>query len=146
KYHLRILLDNYKESEFLIAKPIADFVKAHPAVSIIATVSETLLNSFGTNQNQLLSFKNVFLHDITRKEIRLLTEKWPNLSSANREILLEKIQVVFKQLNIPSNYWTVSLFIWIFEKNSNMNLGSNFQLIELYIDNLLDKDNFILSS
>src|SRR5690606_24382713 len=32
------------------------------------------------------------------------------------------------------------------EKNLDVNLGNNFQLIELYIDSLLDKDNFILSN
>ena len=146
KYHIRILLDNVRQNENQVLLPVEKYVEENKNVSIIATVSETLLNSFGTGSNYSLDFKNIFIHDITRKEIRLLTEKWPNLTNANRELLLEKIQVVFKQLNIPSNYWTVSLFIWIFEKNSNLNLGSNFQLIELYIDNLLDKHNFILSS
>ena len=145
-YHIRILLDNFKKNESLVSKPIESFIKGCKNISIIATVSETLLNSFGANDTFDVDFTNIFIHDITRKEIRLLTEKWPNLTNASREVLLEKIQLVFKQLNIPSNYWTVSLFIWIFEKNSNLNLGSNFQLIELYIDNLLDKDNFILSS
>jgi len=144
-YHIRLLLDNFKKSENLVALPIEKYINENLNVSIVSTVSETLLNSFGSNDTLTVEFSNYFIHDITRKEIRLLTEKWPNLTNLNKEMLLEKIQVVFKQLNIPSNYWTVSLFIWIFEKNSNLNLGSNFQLIELYIDNLLDKDNFILS-
>lgn len=145
-YSIKILLDNVKLNDNLVLKPIESYIAKNANVTIIGTSSETLLNSFGSSHNLSFNFINLFIHDITRKEIRILTEKWPNLSNANKELLLEKIQVVFKQLNIPSNYWTVSLFIWIFEKNSNLNLGSNFQLIELYIDNLLDKDNFILSS
>lgn len=146
KYHIRILLDNVRQNEKMVLEPIEKFAKENEKVTIVATASETILTSFGQGSTYSLVFKNIFIHDITRKEIRLLTEKWPNITSAQREVLLEKIQVVFKQLNIPSNYWTVSLFIWIFEKNSNLNLGSNFQLIELYIDNLLDKHNFILST
>jgi len=144
KYHIRILLDNFKKSDALVSRPIELYLTNNPNVSVVATVQETLLNSFGANDTLAIEFINLFIHDITRKEIRLLTEKWPNLSLSNKETLLEKIHIVFKQLNIPSNYWTVSLFIWIFEKNSNINVASNFQLVELYVDNLLDKDNFIL--
>lgn len=146
KYHIKILLDNFKENESIILNPIENYIKANKNSSIIALGNETLFVSFTGGLIGDIDFVSRYIHDITRVEIRLLADKWPNISPNKREKVIEKIHTVFSQLNIPSNYWTVSLFIWIFEKNIDANLGNNFQLIELYIDSLLDKDNFILSN
>jgi len=145
-YHIKILLDNFKENENLILRPVEKYLKANKNSSILATANETLFISFTGGLIGEINFENLYLHEITRSEIRLLTNKWPNIAISKRELILDKIHTVFNQLNIPSNYWTVSLFIWIFEKNLDANLGNNFQLINLYVDNLLDKENFILSN
>jgi predicted MPP superfamily phosphohydrolase len=143
KYHIKILLDNLNENEKFILTPLNDYISKYKNASIIATAEETLLNGFSNRTINGTSFNNLFVWDIGRTEIRSLTNKWPTLTEDSREILLEKIHKVFSQLNIPSNYWTVSLFIWIFEKNSDATFRNNFQLIELYIDNLLDKESFV---
>ncbi len=143
EYKLLLLLDNFNDEELI--QKVCDFKNNNKNVYLIASTSETLYNTFSINWNTTTGFTNVYIHDITRDEIRSLTNKWPNISQKNREVILEKIHKLFAQLSIPSNYWTVSLFIWLFEKNSNLNFSNNFQLIELYIDNLLDKDNFVLN-
>ncbi|WP_322548999.1 metallophosphoesterase [Flavobacterium psychraquaticum] len=145
KYHFKILLDNFEGNEQYVLNPLNEFMEKNPNCSIIATSEETLLNSFAGKTINNTCFNNKFIWDIGRKQIRTLTNKWPGINDDNKEILLEKIHKVFNQLNIPSNYWTVSLFIWIFEKNADANIKNNFQLIESYIDNLLDKENFILN-
>lgn len=144
-YHLKIMLDNFDENENLILNPLSEFLDAHKNCSIIAASNETIFSSFAGGLIGGISFVNRYLHDLTRAEIRELAVKWPDMTDDKRTQVIEKIHVVFNQLNIPSNYWTVSLFLWIFQKNIDVNLGNNFQLIELYIDSLLDKDNFILS-
>lgn len=145
KYHIKVLLDNFEGNEQFVMKPLNEFMENNPNCSIIATSEETLLNGFADKTINGTSFNNKFIWDIGRKQIRTLTNKWPGINEDNKEVLLEKIHKVFNQLNIPSNYWTVSLFIWIFEKNADANIKNNFQLIESYIDNLLDKENFILN-
>lgn len=145
EYHIKILIDNFKDNESLVLHPLSSYILQHNNSSIIATANETLFSSFSEGLIGEIDFKSLYIHDITRSEIRLLTDKWPNIPTTKREIILEKINKVFSQLNIPSNYWTVSLFIWIFEKNIDVNFGNNFQLINLYVDHLLDKDRFILS-
>jgi predicted MPP superfamily phosphohydrolase len=145
-YHLKILLDNFDENERLILQPLSEFLETHKNCSIIAVGNETMFASFTGGLIGDIDFVNRYIHDITRTEIRALADKWPDISNEKRTQVIEKIHTVFNQLNIPSNYWTVSLFIWIFQKNIDVNLGNNFQLIELYIDSLLDKDNFILSN
>ncbi|EWH10564.1 metallophosphoesterase [Cellulophaga geojensis KL-A] len=144
-YHLKILLDNFDENETLILNPLSKFLDSHKNCSIIAAGNETIFSSFAGGLIGNIDFVNRYLHDLTRSEIRELAVKWPDMSDDKRAQVIEKIHIVFDQLNIPSNYWTVSLFLWIFQKNIDINLGNNFQLIELYIDSLLDKDNFILS-
>ncbi|PKH52146.1 hypothetical protein CXF68_16245 [Tenacibaculum sp. Bg11-29] len=144
-YHLKIVLDNFDDNESLILNPLFKFLDSHKNCSIIAASNETIFSSFAGGLIGNINFVNRYLHDLTRTEIRALTDKWPDISDEKRTQVVEKIHTVFNQLNIPSNYWTVSLFIWIFQKNIDANLGNNFQLIELYIDSLLDKDNFILS-
>jgi predicted MPP superfamily phosphohydrolase len=143
KYHIKILLDNFSENETKIIQPLSYYLSENENASIVTTAEETLFNSFANQSINEIKFFNNFIWDIGRTQIRNLTNKWPNLTNENKEVLLEKIHKVFNQLNIPSNYWTVSLFIWIFEKNSDANLRSNFQLIELYIDNILEKESFI---
>lgn len=142
-YHIKILLDNFNENEKLILSPLNEYITKFKNASIIATAEETLLNGFSNKTINGTCFNNKFIWDIGRTQIRTLTNKWPSLTEDSREILLEKIQKVFTQLNIPTNYWTVSLFIWIFEKNADATFRNNFQLIELYIDNLLDKESFV---
>ncbi|WP_407268965.1 metallophosphoesterase [Tenacibaculum maritimum] len=144
-YHIKILLDNFNEHESFIIKPLNDFLSTNKNSSVLAVAEETLFNSFSNQSINNSKLSNRFIWEIGRTQIRTLTNKWPNLTDSNREILLEKIHKVFNQLNIPSNYWTVSLFIWIFEKNADANFRNNFQLIELYIDNLLGRDNFIIN-
>nr|WP_315153815.1 metallophosphoesterase [uncultured Flavobacterium sp.] len=142
-YHIKILLDNFNENENFILSPLNEYISKYKNASIIATAEETLLNGFSNKTINGTCFNNKFIWDIGRTQIRTLTNKWPSLTEESREILLEKIHTVFTQLNIPSNYWTVSLFIWIFEKNADATFRNNFQLIELYIDNLLDKESFV---
>ncbi|MBF4983619.1 metallophosphoesterase [Nonlabens mediterrranea] len=145
EYHLKILLDNFDENEELLLNPLSQFIEVHENCSIIAASNETIFSSFAGGLIGSIPFVNRYLHDLTRSEIRELAIKWPDMTEDKRTQVLDKIHIVFNQLNIPSNYWTVSLFLWIFQKNIDVNLGNNFQLIELYIDSLLDKDNFILS-
>jgi predicted phosphodiesterase len=142
-YHIKILLDNFNENEKFILNPLNNYISKYKNASIIATAEETLINGFSNKTINGTNFNNNFIWDIGRTEIRTLTNKWPSLTAESKEVLLEKIHKVFTQLNIPSNYWTVSLFIWIFEKNSDASFRNNFQLIELYIDNLLDKESFV---
>ncbi|WP_298328406.1 metallophosphoesterase [uncultured Dokdonia sp.] len=145
QYHIKILLDDFKGNEPFIVTPLSKYINRHNNVSVVAVANETMFASFTGGLIGEITFVNRYIYDITRTEIRQLTHKWPNIPKNKKEVVLEKINTLFSQLNIPSNYWTVSLFIWIFEKNVDVNIGNNFQLIDLYVDNLLDKDNFILS-
>ncbi len=82
----------------------------------------------------------LFIHDISRTEIRLLARKWPNIPSDKKEEFIDKIIEVLKQHSMPFNFWTLSIFLWIFSGKNTLNFNNNSELIELYIDDLLDRN------
>jgi 2',3'-cyclic-nucleotide 2'-phosphodiesterase (5'-nucleotidase family) len=139
KYPIRLFIDNYEPSFTEFNKHINSFLEENASVSFIATTEEKLADTYTSYEFNGRSYTSLYIHEISRPEVRLLANKWPNITPEKKELILEKIFGIFTQLNIPTNYWTVSLFLWIFEKNNDANFHNSFELIELYIDNLLDK-------
>jgi hypothetical protein len=139
-----LLLDNYSFAKPEANEPIIKAILKVPHFRVIFTASNSLkittLNEFSQ-----FAVNDLYIHDITRKQVRDLTYKWPLVKQTTKEQVVDKLTSIFTDLNIHFNYWTVSLFLWIFEKTSVVNLHNNFELIELYIDNLLEKANLALN-
>lgn len=142
-YKLTILIDNYDPNDNF-NDYILSFVKEYPTTRFIITCDVTIQSSFGTFAINGIGFNKLFIHEITRKEIRKITQKWTGIKQDRKEEVIGKIVEIFSQLNIPTNYWTVSLFLWIFEKTSDANFHNNFELIQLYIDGLLERKKLAL--
>jgi len=140
-----LLVDNYDPKAEEFKRALINFYESSPAnITVIAVAEERLESSFKKNDLGSIEYSTLYIHELLRGEVRSLANKWPNLSQDKRETILEKIFQIFNQLHIPVNYWTVSLFISIFEKNSDANFHNNFELIQLYIDNLLDRKQLAL--
>lgn len=144
KYPIRLLIDNYDPHFTAFNTTINEFLESNPTVFFIAATEDKLAASFASYEFDGRDYSNLYIHEISRPEVRMLANKWPNLTPDKREIILDKIFGIFTQLNIPTNYWTVSLFLWIFEKNNDANFHNSFELIQLYIDNLLDRKRLAL--
>ena len=143
-YNLKILIDNFDPQFDLFNNQIKEFLSQHPKCSILATSPETISETYEIASVKDLFSTKLYIYEITRNEIRSLTKKWPNIPQDKIEIILDKIIRIFKQIHIPYNYWTVSLFLWIFEKTKDVNFNNNNELIELYIDNLLERKKIAL--
>lgn len=86
-------------------------------------------------------FSKLFIHPLNRKDIRHHTSKM--LSEYNSDLkqeIIQKIVLVFNQMNIPFNYWYLSLFLWIYKKEKNISINDNVELLILYIDKLLERE------
>lgn len=143
EYKLLLLIDdlNPNDSRFMdnLKREMAKF----PKTRFIATMPESM-----SRQCALINFEGTdvdkyYIHDITNKEIHQLTLSWPNITSDNKKIVEEKIIQIFTQMHISLNYWTTSLFLWLFEKTDPRNIHNNFELVKLYIDELLGMEKFI---
>lgn len=143
---LVILIDNYEKEMDAINQELEEFLKATPNSSFIAVSDLYIFKSYEKSYLDGIKYSKLFIHDITRNEIRGLINKWPNIPQERKQFVHERIVDIFNQLNIPYNYWTVSLFLWIFEKTNDFNLNNNVELIQLYIDNLLERQKIVFSN
>lgn len=141
-----LLIDNVNLSD---ASFINDFLSQFPdnnRVKYIACAEETM-----SSQCALMNFtdKDVlkyYIHDITQTEVHQLTCSWPNIAKERRQEIEEKIIRIFSQMHIPFNFWTTSLFLWILERTDESNIHNNFELINLYVDEILGKNEFVFNN
>ena len=145
KYTLLLLLDDLDINRVKLVSSLKDEMKDFPKVRYIVTTEETV-----SGQIQLLkdtfgdkSIKRLFFHSVSNKEIHELTKKWPNMTQRKRQDVEASIKKVFKQMHIPLNYWSISLFIWLYDKTDETKIRNNFELIRLYINELLGVDKIV---
>lgn len=140
---LILILDNYNPSIHWNTKFIEEITVFYPKCKIIATATKTaeiVYNppNFGTKTPVLLKFEN-----LRKKQMRALTNKWTPLDNHKTEEVISKIDSIFRQLQIPFNFWTVSLFLWVFKKSGEKSIQNNVGLVNLYIESLLERENLI---
>lgn len=146
-YSLLLLLDNYKINDEKFKNWLENELNriGIKDYKIIATANETILSGYDIclRQGSDKIANKLFFHEISRKQLHQLAIRWPNLTEEKRKVVETRIHQVFNQMHIPFNYWTASLFLWIFEKTDETNIHNNFELVKLYIDELLGKRNIV---
>jgi hypothetical protein len=90
------------------------------------------------NLNQFDHTK-IYLKNITRKEIRLYTEKNKNIKNDDIENVLEKLTHLCTQLQLPVNYWTISLLLFVYKKSNDDYQKNLFNVLDIMVDELLQK-------
>jgi predicted phosphodiesterase len=142
-YKIKYLIDNYnaihKKANLKLFKLLKDSINC----SYIITTTY-VFDSMPFNLDELI-YSSVYIHDISRSNIRELTNKWPSEKVMDKNDIFKKMVMIFSQLNIHFNYWTVSMFLSIIEKTDNLKLHNNSELIDLYVENLLDKQTLSLT-
>lgn len=143
EYELLLLIDDLNPNDNRFMDNLKKEMEIFPKTRFIATAPESM-----SRQCALINFEGTdidkyYIHDITNKEIHQLTLSWPNITLDNKKIVEEKIMQIFTQMHISLNYWTTSLFLWLFEKTDPRNIHNNFELVKLYIDELLGMEKFI---
>lgn len=139
-YKFKILIDNFDPSKEELRKKLASFFQNFPNCSYVIIADQTLAQSYERIDYGLDGYEKLFIHDISRNEIRLLTKKWPNIPDQKRDEFVERIVDVLNQHSMPFNFWTLSIFLWIFSGKNTLNFNSNSELLELYIDDILDRN------
>lgn len=143
EFHIKVLVDNIHLASS-ISESIKKFCsnrKEDYSHSFIITANKKIDSDF-SNLGELHSFKRLFIHSLSRSTIRELTSKWP-LKCEQTEAM-EKITKLLSTMNIGFNFWTVSMFLFVLEKTEDFRFRNNAELIELYIEKLLDKETLIV--
>lgn len=143
KYSLLLLIDDLNPTDSAFMGKLMQEMTNFERCRFIATAQESmsnqipLINFYGTDIDKY------YIHDVTTREVRQLTNSWPMLTQDQKREVEEKLIQIFDQMHIPLNYWSISLFLWIYAKTDNTNIHNNFDLIRLYVDELLDAKNYI---
>ncbi len=135
-----LLIDNYhsKSRNFLLN--LEEELQGKDNIRIIACSDETVISTLEGARIGERNFSKLYFHRLRKKHIMRLTKKIHNLPSEKEEEIVEKINSIFNRLSIPFDFWTVSLFLWIFKKDLNSNFQNDVELINLYIEKLLEKE------
>lgn len=140
QYKFKLIFDNFDPSNAGISTIISKFLSSFPNGTYVMACDQTLAHSYEKFDYGLDGYEKLFIHDISRSEIRQLTNKWPSIPSEKKEEFTERIISVLKQHSMPFNFWTLSIFLWIFSGKKTLNFNSNSELLEIYIDDILDRN------
>lgn len=144
KHNFRLLIDNFDPNSYLYTI-VQDFLNKYPKINYVICsdqlASRELANySFGER-----TYQKLFLHDITRKEVRQYANSYLARTIEEKDQLIDKIVSFCKQLEMPLNYWTVSIILLIHQK-SKFDLSKNlYKLLDLSVDEILQKKYLTLT-
>lgn len=143
KHSFRLLIDNFDPNCYLM-KIISDFLIRYPNVNFIICcdhLTSRIVENYNIGERE---YQKLYLHDITRKEVRQYTKKYTGQTDTNDQ-LLDRIVSFCKQLEMPLNYWTVSIMLLIYKKSSFDSSKNLFELLDLSVDEILNKKRLTLT-
>lgn len=122
------------------------FLKDYPEIKVISTTS-TSWDIFLSQEPTLFShsggisnpFKPIFIGKVGADEFKRLAKNW--FKESNSEWLLDNIGrliKVFEALRTPRTFFSVSIYLWIIEKQEKFNPINKFELVKRFINHILE--------
>lgn len=122
------------------------FIKEYPEVKIIATSCSTFElflsqepTLFSHNTESQNPFKPLFIGNVGINEFKGLAKNW--FKDNNSEWLVDNIErliKVFEALRIPRTFFSVSIYLWIIEKQEKFNPINKYELVKRFINHILE--------
>lgn len=94
--------------------------------------------TFDTETLSLLSYQRIEIAEFRTKQIKELAKKW--ISNKEAKFNSKKLNIIleaFSQFNLPRTPFSVSMFLWILEREESYQAQNNSILIECFIEELL---------
>jgi hypothetical protein len=115
----------------------------YPKIQLVASADFVLENVIPTDyleHNDVLKANITFIQNFSSKEIKQLIQKWYVGKEVDLQDNMQKLIKSFTDFGLPKTPLSVTLFLWIFEKQEKKPIN-NSVLVELFIENLLEKTN-----
>ncbi|MDN3606722.1 metallophosphoesterase [Kaistella yonginensis] len=131
--------DKFSEKIENLKKLLIEF----PKIQLITSCDLVLENVIPTeylDHNDILNANIAFIQNFSSKEIKQLIQKWHHGKEIDLQDKMEKLIKSFVDFGLPKTPLSVTLFLWIFEKQEKKPIN-NSVLVELFIENLLEKTN-----
>lgn len=140
-----LLIDNY-EPRTVFSASVAEFLSKHPNISYIFTTTQTVYKTIDDISIDDTSHQKLFIHDLTRKEMRTYTAKASTNQEPVQEMFLDRIAMMCKELQMPANYWTLSMVLFIHQDSEDNYRKNIFDILDLVIDKVLNKSALAFSN
>lgn len=142
---LVLLIDNFRPND-AFCNYLRTFVQSHPYCVLFLATDDNLSNSLEIDNLDFVrdgNFGRVYFHNLRRQEIIKYTEE--NLSGNEDKVAIqEKIMKLCKQMELPFNYWTISLFLLIHHKSADAYSKNLFAILDYCVDEIFDKKKFLV--
>lgn len=145
KNRLIILIDDITEIESasgeIALKKLLKFYETYSKIKIVATTAIDF-DSIITDENSFinkLSFKPIFINNVGTAEFKYLSEKWfAKKDQAWLNENLTKLIKTFEILRIPHTFFSITLFLWIIEKQENFKPQNQSMLVDTFLRYILE--------
>lgn len=122
---------------------LKSLVLKYPKIQLIASADLILENVIPTDyldHNDVLNANITFIQNFSSKEIKQLIQKWYVGKEVDLQENMQRLIKSFTDFGLPKTPLSVTLFLWIFEKQEKKPIN-NSVLVEIFIENLLEKTN-----
>jgi len=122
---------------------LKNLVLKYPKIQLVASADLILENVIPTDyldHNDVLNANITFIQNFSSKEIKQLIQKWYVGKEVDLQENMQRLIKSFTDFGLPKTPLSVTLFLWIFEKQEKKPIN-NSVLVELFIENLLEKTN-----
>lgn len=138
-----LLIDNFK-ARTALSNYLNQFLLDNSNIRFVFTSEYNLTKSIDDDILYLgtIDFKKLYFHDLRRQEIVCYAEK--RLSNhEDKEKVEEKIIQLCKQMELPLNYWTISLLLMIHHKSSDTYSKNLFSILDICVDEIFGKKKLL---
>lgn len=135
------IIFNGKDKEQI--ESLKNLINKFPKIQLITSSDLILENVIPTDyleHNDVLKTNITFIQNFSSKEIKQLIRKWYIGKEVDLQENMQKLIKSFIDFGLPKTPLSVTLFLWIFEKQEKKPIN-NSVLVELFIENLLEKTN-----
>lgn len=141
------LVDNLSLSMYF-AKVFGNYVNTHDNVRYICCAEYNYISNFDNDITELGydNYQNLYIQDLRRKEIVLYTQKHLQGTTLDAQELEEKIVRLCKQMDLPLNFWTISLLLLIHKRSSDSYSKNIYGILDLCVDEILEKKKLVLAN
>lgn len=122
---------------------IIQFIRDNPSVRVIATKEQILENNLPEDFldfNADFNFSIAFIQNFKSAHIKSLIQKWFPEKTADYQNRINKVIKNFEALSLPRTPLSVTLFLWIIDKQENRPINNTI-LVSQVVENLLEHIN-----
>lgn len=144
---LIFLIDNFSLSTYF-AKVFGNYISTHGMIRYICCAEYNYISNFDNDISKLGygSYTNLYIQDLRRKEIVLYTQKHLQGTTLDAQDVEEKIIGLCKQMNLPLNFWTISLLLLIHKRSTDTYSKNIYGILDLCVDEIFEKKKLVLAN